>query len=114
MVKCADAVPQITLADLLVKTATAAGTGGTTLAAYSEMAPPSVTAVTPAPGAPQAGELPPEPRSIRREPDPSNSSADQIRLTPDATVQGPNARARSGNSLPKEDEPDGALPGGGT
>lgn len=35
MVKCADAVPQITLADLLVKTATAAGTGGTTLAAYS-------------------------------------------------------------------------------
>ena len=35
MVKCADAVPQIALADLLVKTATAAGTGGTTLAAYS-------------------------------------------------------------------------------
>jgi hypothetical protein len=35
MVKCADAVPQIALADLLVRTQTAAGTGGTTLAAYT-------------------------------------------------------------------------------
>ena len=34
-VRCADAVPQIALADLLVRTATAAGTGGTTLASYS-------------------------------------------------------------------------------
>lgn len=34
-VKCADATPQIALADLLVKTATAAGTGGATLAAYT-------------------------------------------------------------------------------
>ncbi len=35
MVKCADATPQIGLADLLVRTATAAGTGGTTLASYT-------------------------------------------------------------------------------
>jgi len=35
MVRCADAAPQIALADLLVRTQTAAGTGGTTLAAYS-------------------------------------------------------------------------------
>ena len=34
-VRCADAVPQIALADLLVRTQTAAGTGGTTLAAYN-------------------------------------------------------------------------------
>ncbi|TMQ73298.1 MAG: hypothetical protein E6K80_00545 [Candidatus Eisenbacteria bacterium] len=34
-VRCPDATPQITLADLLVKTQTAAGTGGTSLTAYS-------------------------------------------------------------------------------
>jgi len=34
-VKCADATPQIALADLLVKTATAAGTGGSTLNSYT-------------------------------------------------------------------------------
>ena len=35
MVRCADATPQIALADLLVRTQTAAGTGGTTLASYT-------------------------------------------------------------------------------
>jgi hypothetical protein len=35
MVRCADAVPQINLADLLVRTQTAAGAGGSTLAVYS-------------------------------------------------------------------------------
>ena len=34
-VKCADASPQITLADLLIKTATAPGTGGSTLSSYT-------------------------------------------------------------------------------
>jgi hypothetical protein len=34
-VRCPDAAPQIALADLLVKTASAAGAGGTTLAAYT-------------------------------------------------------------------------------
>jgi hypothetical protein len=34
-VRCPDAAPQIALADLAVKTATAAGTGGTTLSGYS-------------------------------------------------------------------------------
>src|SRR5262249_6264361 len=34
-VRCPDAAPQIALADLLVKTQTAAGTGGTTLTTYS-------------------------------------------------------------------------------
>jgi hypothetical protein len=34
-IKCVDIVPQIALADLLVKTATAAGTGGSTLSAYA-------------------------------------------------------------------------------
>ncbi len=34
-VRCADATPQIALADLLVRTQTPAGTGGTTLAAYN-------------------------------------------------------------------------------
>ena len=37
-VKCADASPQIALADLLVRTQTAAGTGGATLAAYAAIA----------------------------------------------------------------------------
>ena len=35
MVRCADAVPQITLADLLFRTQTAAGAGGSTIAAYT-------------------------------------------------------------------------------
>ncbi len=35
MVRCADASPQIALADLLVRTLTAPGTGGTTLASYT-------------------------------------------------------------------------------
>jgi hypothetical protein len=35
MVRCADAAPQIALADLLVRTSTAAGTGGTTLAGFT-------------------------------------------------------------------------------
>lgn len=35
MVRCADASPQIALADLLVRTATAAGAGGTSLASYT-------------------------------------------------------------------------------
>jgi len=35
MVRCADAVPQIALADLLVRTPTAAGAGGSTIAAYT-------------------------------------------------------------------------------
>ncbi len=35
MVRCADAVPQITLADLLFRTQTAAGTGGSTIAGYT-------------------------------------------------------------------------------
>ena len=34
-VRCPDASPQIALADLLVRTQTAAGTGGTTLASYT-------------------------------------------------------------------------------
>jgi len=34
-VKCADASPQIALADLLVRTQTAAGTGGSTLSSYA-------------------------------------------------------------------------------
>lgn len=34
-VKCADASPQITLADLLVRTQTAAGTGGATMSSYT-------------------------------------------------------------------------------
>lgn len=34
-VRCADATPQIALADLLVRTATAPGTGGSSLAAYT-------------------------------------------------------------------------------
>jgi hypothetical protein len=34
-VKCADASPQIALADMLVKTQTAAGAGGSTMAAYT-------------------------------------------------------------------------------
>jgi hypothetical protein len=34
-VRCADALPQIALADLLVRTQTAAGTGGTTMSAYA-------------------------------------------------------------------------------
>ena len=34
-VRCGDAAPQIALADLLVRTATAPGTGGTTMAAYT-------------------------------------------------------------------------------
>jgi hypothetical protein len=34
-VKCADASPQIALADLLVKTQTAAGAGGSTLSSYT-------------------------------------------------------------------------------
>jgi len=37
-VKCADASPQIALADLLVRTQTAAGTGGTTIASYVPIA----------------------------------------------------------------------------
>jgi hypothetical protein len=36
-VRCSDATPQIALADLLFKTQTAAGTGGTTQAAYAAM-----------------------------------------------------------------------------
>ena len=35
MVRCADAVPQITLADLLFRTQTAAGAGGSTIAGYT-------------------------------------------------------------------------------
>jgi hypothetical protein len=35
LVRCQDATPQIALADLLVRTTTAAGTGGTALAAYT-------------------------------------------------------------------------------
>jgi len=35
MVRCADAVPQIALADLLFRTQTAAGAGGTTIAGYT-------------------------------------------------------------------------------
>ena len=35
MVRCADASPQITLADLMVRTLTAAGTGGTTMGSYT-------------------------------------------------------------------------------
>lgn len=35
MVKCADASPMIALADLLVRTQTAAGAGGSTMASYS-------------------------------------------------------------------------------
>jgi hypothetical protein len=34
-VRCSDALPAIALADLLVKTATAPGTGGTTMASYT-------------------------------------------------------------------------------
>jgi hypothetical protein len=34
-VRCPDATPQIALADLLVRTQTAAGTGGTTMASYT-------------------------------------------------------------------------------
>ena len=34
-VRCPDATPQITLADLLVRTQTAAGTGGSTMATYT-------------------------------------------------------------------------------
>jgi len=34
-VRCADATPQIALADLLVKTGTAAGAGGTTMGSYT-------------------------------------------------------------------------------
>jgi len=34
-VRCADATPQIALADLLIKTQTAAGTGGTTASSYT-------------------------------------------------------------------------------
>jgi hypothetical protein len=34
-VRCADAAPEIALADLLVKTATAAGAGGTTMSSYT-------------------------------------------------------------------------------
>jgi len=34
-VKCADASPQIALADLLIKTATAAGTGGASMSSYT-------------------------------------------------------------------------------
>ncbi len=37
-VRCPDATPQIALADLLVKTQTAAGTGGTSLTSYSAIA----------------------------------------------------------------------------
>ncbi len=36
-VSCADASPQIALADLLFKTATAAGTGGSTISTYTAM-----------------------------------------------------------------------------
>jgi hypothetical protein len=35
LVRCSDATPQIALADLLFKTATAAGTGGTTQSSYT-------------------------------------------------------------------------------
>lgn len=35
MVRCADATPQIALADLLVKTATAPGAGGSSIASYT-------------------------------------------------------------------------------
>lgn len=35
LVRCADAAPQIALADLLVRTLTAPGTGGTTIASYT-------------------------------------------------------------------------------
>jgi hypothetical protein len=35
MIKCADASPQIALADLMVRTATAAGSGGSTMASYA-------------------------------------------------------------------------------
>ena len=37
-VKCADAAPQIALADLLVRTATAAGTGGSTMSSFTAIA----------------------------------------------------------------------------
>lgn len=37
MVRCADAAPQIALADLFFRTQTAAGAGGSTLAAYTGM-----------------------------------------------------------------------------
>ena len=41
LVRCADASPQITLADLLVRTATAPGTGGSSMRATPRSPPPT-------------------------------------------------------------------------
>jgi hypothetical protein len=43
LVKCADATPQIALTDLLVRTQTAPGTGGTTLSTYTAITASNAT-----------------------------------------------------------------------